>query len=86
MNEAGRKTCIIVCFESVTDKTKGCRAMAKNLTDEQREFLGITLDILFDYDGCSTVKSLKELIDETSDRIRAVLTDTIESYGDVLDD
>ena len=36
---------------------------------KQKEFLEDTHDILVGYDGCGTVESLKELIDETRERI-----------------
>ena len=42
------------------------------------EFLEDTRDILVDYDGENTVEGLKELIDETRERIAAVLDGTID--------
>lgn len=37
------------------------------------EYLKLLNDMLYDYDGCKTVKSLKELIDETRDYIHKAL-------------
>ena len=54
------------------------------LTKEERDFLITTSDILVGYDNCHTVESLKELIDETQDRLKAVLTNSIKEYEDSL--
>ena len=52
-----------------------------NVTEEEREFLADTNGILVDYDGCDTVESLKELIDEVRERNSAMLSGTIKEYG-----
>lgn len=51
------------------------------MSEDKREFLEDTRDILVGYDGCHTVESLKELIDETRERLTAVLNDTLSEYN-----
>lgn len=47
---------------------------------KQQEFLEDTRDILVGYDGCGTVDSLKELIDEARERIHFAATINFDSY------
>lgn len=47
---------------------------------KQKEFLEDTRDILVGYDGCGTVESLKELIDEARERISFAVTINFDSY------
>lgn len=44
---------------------------------EQIEYIQDTANILIDYDGCLTVESLKELIDETRERLSLFLNHKI---------
>ena len=50
------------------------------MNQKQKEFLEDTHDILVGYDGCGTVESLKELIDEARERIRFAVTINFDSY------
>lgn len=46
------------------DEQSGCRMCEPNCADEWLQFMW---EIGFDYDGCSSVDSLKELVDELID-------------------
>lgn len=52
---------------------------------KQKEFLEDTHDILVGYDGCGTVESLKELIDETRERINYALRTDFSLYQEDTD-
>ena len=52
---------------------------------KQKEFLEDTHDILVGYDGCRTVESLKELIDETRERISYALRTDFNLYTEDTD-
>ncbi len=52
---------------------------------KQKEFLEDTHDILVGYDGCGTVESLKELIDETRERINYALRTDFSLYPEDTD-
>lgn len=54
------------------------------MTEKERFFLEDTRDILVDYDGCRTERQLKNLMDETRNRLTAVLNDSIQAYEDAL--
>ena len=47
---------------------------------KQKEFLEDTHDILVGYDGCGTVESLKELIDEARERIHFATIIDFDAY------
>lgn len=57
-----------------------CYQRGIEMTEEERKFLEDTCGILVGYDGCGTVDSLKELIDETRERIGAVLDGKVSEY------
>lgn len=48
------------------------------MTNKEREYLVDTIGILVDYDGCRTVDQLKDLIDETRERLSSLVVDGIE--------
>ena len=48
------------------------------MTNKEREYLVDTIGIMVDYDGCRTVDQLKDLIDETRERLGSLLVDAIE--------
>lgn len=47
---------------------------------KQKEFLEDTRDILVGYDGCGTVESLQELIDEARERIHFATVINFDGY------
>ena len=47
---------------------------------KQKEFLEDTRDILVGYDGCCTVKSLEELVDEARERIHFATIIDFDAY------
>jgi hypothetical protein len=54
--------------------------MKHRYTEYEILYLKFIVDILYDYDGCNTVKSLKELIDEAREEaIKGV--NQKENYG-----
>lgn len=51
-----------------------------NVNGKQKEFLEDTRDILVGYDGCNTIESLKELIDEVRERIHFTIITDFDKY------
>ena len=47
---------------------------------KQKEFLEDTRDILVGYDGCGTIESLQDLIDEASERIHFATVIDFDEY------
>lgn len=50
------------------------------MNQKQKEFLEDTRDILVGYDGCGTVKSLEELVDEARERIHFATIINFDAY------
>lgn len=74
----------IICYKCNHEESIPKPAPINNKPNKEKQFLEDTRDILTGYDGYQTEKQLKGLIDETRERLTAILNGKIQEYEDSI--